>query len=135
MLPLLLRLRRPIVLVLHLLLVPLGYYMAFALRFDFRPPERHIDLYWRTVPYLMVLRMASFAIFGLFHGWWRHVGMRDLIDLVRATTLSSVLLLLALFMTGDLQVGRAGPLLPRSVLVLDWITALVLFGGLRFGVR
>ncbi|HYR11885.1 MAG TPA: nucleoside-diphosphate sugar epimerase/dehydratase [Longimicrobium sp.] len=134
MLSLLLRLRRPIVLVLHLLLVPLGYYMAFALRFDFRPPERHIDLYWRTVPYLMVLRMASFAIFGLFHGWWRHVGMRDLIDLVRATTLSSVLLLLALFMTGDLAGGGAG-LLPRSVLVLDWITALVLFGGLRFGVR
>jgi FlaA1/EpsC-like NDP-sugar epimerase len=135
MLSLLLRLRRPVVLALHLLLVPLGYYMAFALRFDFHPPERHIDLFWRTVPYLMVLRMASFAIFGLFHGWWRHVGMRDLIDLVRATTLSSVLLLLALFMTGDLAAGGDGPLLPRSVLVLDWITALVLFGGLRFGVR
>lgn len=135
MLSLLLRLRRPVVLGLHLLLVPLGYYMAFALRFDFRPPERHIDLFWRTVPYLMVLRMASFAIFGLFHGWWRHVGMRDLIDLVRATTLSSVLLLLALFMTGDLTGAGSGELLPRSVLVLDWITALVLFGGLRFGVR
>jgi FlaA1/EpsC-like NDP-sugar epimerase len=135
MLSLLLRLRRPVVLGLHLLLVPLGYYMAFALRFDFRPPERHIDLFWRTVPYLMVLRMASFAIFGLFHGWWRHVGMRDLIDLVRATTLSSVLLVLALFMTGDLTGAGAGEFLPRSVLVLDWITALVLFGGLRFGVR
>ena len=135
MLSLLLRLRRPVVLGLHLLLVPLGYYMAFALRFDFRPPDRHIDLFWRTVPYLMVLRMASFAIFGLFHGWWRHVGMRDLIDLVRATTLSSVLLVLALFMTGDLTGAGAGELLPRSVLVLDWITALVLFGGLRFGVR
>ncbi|HEU4880659.1 MAG TPA: nucleoside-diphosphate sugar epimerase/dehydratase [Longimicrobium sp.] len=136
MLSLLLRLRRPVVLVLHLLLVPLGYYMAFALRFDFRPPDRHIELFWRTVPYLMVLRMASFAIFGLFHGWWRHVGMRDLIDLLRATTLSSVLLVLALFMTGDLTRAAAGAeMLPRSVLVLDWITALVLFGGLRFGVR
>ena len=135
MLSILLRLRRPVVLGLHLLLVPLGYYMAFALRFDFRPPDRHIDLFWRTVPYLMVLRMASFAIFGLFHGWWRHVGMRDLIDLVRAITLSSVLLVLALFMTGDLTGAGAGGLLPRSVLVLDWITALVLFGGLRFGVR
>ncbi|HEX6367333.1 MAG TPA: nucleoside-diphosphate sugar epimerase/dehydratase [Longimicrobium sp.] len=135
MLSLLLRLRRPVVLGLHLLLVPLGYYVAFALRFDFRPPDRHIDLFWRTVPYLIVLRMASFAIFGLFHGWWRHVGMRDLIDLVRATTLSTVLLLLALFMTGDLTGAGTGPLLPRSVLVLDWITALVLFGGLRFGVR
>lgn len=136
MLPaLLLRLRRPIVLALHLLLIPVGYYAAFSLRFDFRPPQPYVDLFWRTVPYLVALRLACFALFGLFHGWWRHVGMRDLVDLVRATTLSSVLLVLALFMTGDLQGPGSASGLPRSVLVLDWITALVLFGGLRFAVR
>lgn len=136
MLPaLLIRLRRPIVLALHLLLIPLGYYAAFALRFDFRPPQVYVDLFWRTVPYLMVLRLACFALFGLFHGWWRHVGMRDLVDLVRATTVSSILLVLALFMTGDLQGPGALTGLPRSVLVLDWITAVILFGGVRFAVR
>jgi FlaA1/EpsC-like NDP-sugar epimerase len=131
----LLRLRRPIVLALHLMLVPVGYYAAFSLRFDFRPPQAYLDLFWRTVPYLVVLRLACFALFGLFHGWWRHVGMRDLVDLVRATTVSSILLVLCLFMTGDLQgPGTASPL-PRSVLVLDWITAVILFGGVRFAVR
>ncbi|HST58909.1 MAG TPA: nucleoside-diphosphate sugar epimerase/dehydratase [Longimicrobium sp.] len=136
MLPaLLLRLRRPIVLALHLLLIPVGFYAAFSLRFDFQPPQPYIELFWRTVPYLAALRLACFALFGLFHGWWRHVGMRDLVDLVRATTLSSVLLVLALFMTGDLQGPGMAYGLPRSVLVLDWITALVLFGGLRFAVR
>lgn len=136
MLPaLLIRLRRPIVLALHLLLIPLAYYGAFALRFDFRPPQVYVDLFWRTVPYLVVLRLACFALFGLFHGWWRHVGMRDLVDLVRATTLSSVLLVLALFMTGDLQGPGSMSGLPRSVLVLDWITAMILFGGVRFAVR
>jgi FlaA1/EpsC-like NDP-sugar epimerase len=132
MLPdLFIRLRRPIVLALHLLLVPLGYYAAFSLRFDFRPPPPYVDLFWRTVPYLLVLRVGSFALFGLFRGWWRHVGMRDLVDLVSATTLSTGLLVLVLFMTGDLQASG----LPRSVLVLDWITALVIFGGVRFAVR
>ncbi|HEX6041551.1 nucleoside-diphosphate sugar epimerase/dehydratase [Longimicrobium sp.] len=136
MLPaLLIRLRRPIVLALHLLLIPLAYYGAFALRFDFRPPQVYVDLFWRTLPYLVVLRLACFALFGLFHGWWRHVGMRDLVDLVRANTLSSVLLVLALFMTGDLQGPGSVSGLPRSVLVLDWVTALILFGGVRFAVR
>ena len=136
MLPaLFLRLRRPIVLALHLLLIPLGYYAAFSLRFDFRPPRTYVDLFWRTLPYLVALRLACFALFGLFHGWWRHVGMRDLVDLVKATTLSSVLLVVALFMTGDLAGALPGRGLPRSVLVLDWITALVLFGGVRFAVR
>jgi FlaA1/EpsC-like NDP-sugar epimerase len=136
MLPtLLIKLRRPIVLALHLMLIPVGYYAAFLLRFDFRPPQPYVDLFWRTVPYMAALRLACFALFGLFHGWWRHVGMRDLVDLVRATTLSSVLLVLCLFMTGDLQGPGLVQGLPRSVLVLDWLTALILFGGVRFAVR
>jgi FlaA1/EpsC-like NDP-sugar epimerase len=127
--PILFSLRRPIVLALHLALIPLGYYVAFVLRFDFDLPEPQRDLFWRTLPYVLVLRLALYAAFGLFHGWWRHVGMRDLIDLVRATTLSSGLLLAALFFTADL--GS----FPRSVLFLDWAAALLLFGGVRFGVR
>jgi FlaA1/EpsC-like NDP-sugar epimerase len=127
--------RRPAVLLLHVLLIPSGFYGAFLLRFDFAPPPEYVGLFWMTVPYVLVLRLACFAFFRLFQGWWRHVGMRDLVDLVRATTLSSLLLLPAIFMLGDLN-GLTGPVrFPRSVLVLDWILALVLFGGFRFLVR
>jgi FlaA1/EpsC-like NDP-sugar epimerase len=86
MLPtLLVRFRRPVVLALHLALLPIGYYAAFAVRFDFSPPPEYVDLFWQTVPYVVVLRLAAFGVFGLFHGWWRHVGMRDLVDLVKAS--------------------------------------------------
>jgi FlaA1/EpsC-like NDP-sugar epimerase len=125
----LLRLRRPIVLLLHLALVPLGYYAAFALRFDFQPQERHLELFWRTVPFLLAIRLASFAAFGLFRGWWRHVGMRDLLDLVKAVSLSSGLFVVVLFMSTNVED------LPRSILVLDWAVAILLFGGIRFAVR
>jgi FlaA1/EpsC-like NDP-sugar epimerase len=132
--PFFVRLRRPVVLALHLLLLPLGYYAAYALRFDFRVPPEYTQLFWRTLPFVVALRLACFAVFGLFRGWWRHVGMRDLVDLFRATTLSSLLLVVALFMFGGMHTA-GGSRLPRSVLVLDWITALVLFGGIRFVVR
>ncbi|HEX8394342.1 MAG TPA: hypothetical protein VF665_18500, partial [Longimicrobium sp.] len=125
----LLRLRRPLVLGLHLLLIPLSYYAAFTLRFDLRMPPEVAPVFWSTLPYLLTLRLGSFLVFGLFQGWWRHVGMRDLVDLVRAVTLSTALLLGALFMTGAL----AG--VPRSVLVLDWVLAVLVFGGARFLVR
>ncbi|HEX8696553.1 MAG TPA: nucleoside-diphosphate sugar epimerase/dehydratase [Longimicrobium sp.] len=124
-----LRFRRPLVLALHLLLIPLGYYWAFALRFDFTMPPEYAHFFWHSLVLLVALRVASFAVFGLFHGWWRHVGMSDLIDLLKAVTLSSLLLLVALFMTSEIN-G-----FPRSVLVLDWATAILMFGGLRFGVR
>lgn len=132
--PFLVRFRRPVVLALHLLLLPIGYYAAFAVRFDFSVPEEYLRLFWRTVPYVVGFRLAAFAVFGLFHGWWRHAGMSDLVQLVKAATVSSGLLVVVLFMSGDLQGLETAPM-PRSVLVLDWITALLLFGGIRFAVR
>lgn len=121
--------RRPLILGVHLLLIPFGYFVAFALRFDFAIPPEYLTLLWRTVPYLVVIRVGAFALFNLYQGWWRHVGMRDLIDLIQAVTVSSGLFLATLFLTGHVD-G-----LPRSVLLLDWAGAIFLFGGIRFGVR
>jgi FlaA1/EpsC-like NDP-sugar epimerase len=109
--------------------IPAGYYLAFALRFDGVIPRAYMHYYWGTVGYLLAIRLGSFGAFGLFHGWWRHVGMSDLVSLIKAVTASSALLVVVLYMTSEL----AG--YPRSVVVLDWAAALLLFGGGRFAVR
>jgi FlaA1/EpsC-like NDP-sugar epimerase len=123
------KLRRLFVLALHLAVIPAGYYLAFALRFDGAVPPEYRHYFWGTVGYLLAIRLGAFGAFGLFHGWWRHVGMSDLVSLVKAVTASSALLVVVLYMTSEL----AG--YPRSVVVLDWATALLLFGGGRFAVR
>lgn len=125
----LLKFRRPVVLLLHLSLIPLGYFIAFALRFDFPLSPERMALFWATVLYLIPIRLASFAFFGLFHGWWRHVGVRDVLDLLKAVTVSSAALLIVIFMTDRLE-G-----FPRSIVILDWIVAIFIFGGARFAVR
>ncbi len=125
----LIRYRRAVILALHLALIPLGYFAAFGLRFDFSIPLPYHELFWSTLPFLLVLRFAALALFGLHRGWWRHVSLDDLLALGKAITLSSGLFLGAMFMTGDL------PGFPRSVITLDWIMALLLFGGIRFVVR
>src|SRR5690606_3503929 len=116
-------LRRPVVFALHLVLIPLGFLAAFALRFDVPVPETYWGLFLRTAPILLVARLVSFAAFGLYRGWWRHVGMKDLVALLQAVSVSTVLFLAALFFTQQL----AG--FPRSLLILDWILAVGLFGG------
>lgn len=121
--------RRPLIIAFHLLLIPLAYLLAFGLRFDLAIPAEMEAVFWTTLPYLLAGRLLAFGLFGLFQGWWRHVGMRDLLDLVQAVTLSSVLLLTALFFGQQLED------FPRSLLALDWITAVLVFGGVRFMVR
>jgi FlaA1/EpsC-like NDP-sugar epimerase len=125
----LVRMRRPLIIAFHVVLIPLAYWCAFQLRFDFDVPRELQQLFRATVPALVLLRLATFFGFGLFSGWWRHAGMHDLEALVKAVTLSSGLLLVGLFMTGSLS-G-----FPRSILVLDWVLAVLLFGGVRFATR
>lgn len=121
--------RRPLIIGLHLVLVPFAYWAAFALRFDFDIPPQHQALLVSTLPYVIIARMMSFAVFGLYHGWWRHVGMRDLLALVKAVTLGSAVLLGVLFFSNHLDAY------PRSVLILDWFAAIAVLGGIRFAVR
>ena len=127
--PLLLRYRRLGIVAAHVGLVPVAYWLAFALRFDLTVPGAYQTIFWATLPYLLVLRLATFAWFGLNRGWLRHTGMEDLVDLLKAVTLSSALFVAALYVTG--QVGE----MPRSILVIDWAAAVLLFGGTRLAVR
>jgi FlaA1/EpsC-like NDP-sugar epimerase len=127
--PALLRYRRFIVVLLHLVLIPLGYGLAYALRFDLDVPPHFRSLFWDTVAIVVAIRCAAFWATGLFRGWWRHSGIRDLVDVVRGVTLSTLVLLAVLFFTGYLTE------IPRTILLLDWGVAVLGFGGARFAVR
>lgn len=121
--------RTAYVFVAHCALVPLGYWLSFLLRFDAAVPERYLALLWLTLPYLLVLRLSAFALFGLNRSRLRHSSNEDLVSLTKAITVSSAFFLLTLWLTGQLRA------MPRSMLLLDWAVAILLFGGFRFGVR
>src|SRR5205823_10768632 len=82
-----------------------------------------------TLPYLVVLRPLAFQSFGLFRGYWRQVGLRDLVNVTVAVTLRSVAFLPPLWLAGHAR-GMS-----RAVLVLDWLLAIFFVGGFRFAIR
>ncbi|HLZ44582.1 MAG TPA: polysaccharide biosynthesis protein, partial [Gemmatimonadales bacterium] len=113
----------------HLALVSVSYFIAYALRFDFRIPPAEVRTYAETLPYLLVLRLLLFHRFGVFRGYWHLVGVRDLRQLIAAVTLGSIA-----FGAVLVVVGRVGPV-PLSVLMLDWLITIMLAGGIRFLTR
>ena len=117
----LIRLRRPLVVALHLFLVIAANYLAFWLRFDGNIP----DLYWAyfvgMLPWLVFIRLAIFMPFRLFQGLWRYTGLWDLLNILAATCASS------LVFVGVVRFGLGIRAYPRSVYVID---ALVLVFGL-----
>src|SRR5881398_2303599 len=121
--------RRSIILGVHLLLISLGYLAAYAVRFDFAIPPEELHRWAVTLPWLLLPRLLFFQRFSAYRGWWRYVGMADLVNLSVAVSLSSVVFVAGLFFTGGLK-G-----MPRSVPLLDWVIAIFLSGGIRFASR
>ncbi len=77
----------------HFLLIATSIVIAWLLRFDFRIP--HPSLLLGCVPVLISFRVAALARFNLLHGYWRHSGVVDVIDIGKAVALGS----LAFFVT------------------------------------
>src|SRR3989440_686954 len=121
--------RRWIILGVHLVLISLGYLAAYAVRFDFAIPPEELHRWAVTLPWLLVPRLLFFQRFSAYSGWWRYVGMADLVNLTVAVSLSSVVFVAGLFFTGGLK-G-----MPRSVPLLDWVIAIFFLGGIRFASR
>jgi len=126
---LVLRYRRPVIVALHVLLIALGYRAAFELRFDFQVSAENVQLYWLTLPLLILARLIPYARYGVFQGYWRHAGMEDLVGLCKAGTVGSLV-----FVAAILVYGRFDGM-PRSILVLEWGVTIYLAGGVRFAVR
>jgi dTDP-4-amino-4,6-dideoxygalactose transaminase/lipopolysaccharide/colanic/teichoic acid biosynthesis glycosyltransferase len=124
----LVRYRRMLIVVAHAVLVPVAYYLAFFLRFDFNLPQAEWDRVIATVPLLLGLRLAAFAAFRLYRGLWRYFSIADAAPIVKAITASSAIFGLAVFLFAD-------PGFPRSVLLLDWLLCLALAVGFRVGMR
>ncbi len=121
--------RRTVILLVHVALIPLAYLTAFGLRFDFKIPPAEFAHFQATVWYLLAIRLVVFQAFGLHRGYWKHVGLRDLLDLGLAVTLSSALFAAALPALGLFR-G-----MPRSVFLLDWVVMIFFSGGIRFAAR
>src|SRR5688500_9320416 len=111
--------------------IALAAWMAFALRFGW--------LFLGTRPEFpvfvigaIVLKVAVFSSFGLYRRYWRYAGFWDLLAVVLANSVGS--LLLSILMVG-LRLMDLIPGLSRSVLPLDGLFALALTTGVRAGVR
>lgn len=122
----LLRYRRVFIVLIQVLLIPLSYFLAFLLRFDFYVSDEFvIQPFLKTVPLLIVSRLLLFYYVDLFSGWWRYVNIEDLVKIATAVLFSSLLFIASVVFT----VGLAG--FPRSVFVTDTVLIFLFLCGVR----
>lgn len=133
--------RRWFLILADILLVNLALGLAFALRFEWSIPEVYQPHLWRMALFVTGMRIALLALFGLYRGVWRYIGVSDLLSIVKAVSLGTVIMAASAFLTRRLEYSAWGVPLewlegyPLSVMVAEWLGTVMLIGGLRLGLR
>ncbi len=94
-------------------------------------PTYEISLLW-MLGIAIVIKPLVYYLFGIYRRLWRYASIRELVLILSAVTVSSMILtgaMLGLFGAG-VFIG-----FPRSVLVIDWLLSMTLIGGTRFMIR
>ena len=124
-----LRLRGVVKFILHIAIFIFSYSLAYMVRFDFAVPPPFITILWITLPVLLVAKALGFLAFGVFHGWWRYVSIRDVFPIAAGCTLAS------LIFAGVVFLHWGAHYVPWSIYFLDWVNTLMIVLGLRYVVR
>lgn len=122
--------RRVLAIFSQLVFICLSYILAFFLRFEFSILEQYWVLISKTLPVLLLIRIIAFYHAGLFSGLWRYAGMDSVWRILKGTTISTLLFILAIWVIIPGMVG-----FPRSVFILDWIICTGFISGARLASR
>ncbi len=118
-----------VVCVLDAMLVCLSLYLAYAVRFEFQFGSHDFAGISKMLPYIIVIKLCTFFFFHLYQGMWRYTSLVDMLNVVKAVAISSLLVIVAVLVLYRFQ-GY-----PRSVFFIDWAITLILIGGFRLAIR
>jgi Predicted nucleoside-diphosphate sugar epimerases len=113
-----------------ILLIFLSFYSSILFRFDFHIPlEVKKLLTYQNFIVLIVLKIFCFRIFALYRGMWRYTSVWDMMNIVKANILSTIMLTaIILFSIGFND-------LSRSLIIIDFIICTGMISISRLGIR
>ena len=113
----------------HAVVFALVYGLAYGLRFNFEIRDDELPLFLLSLPAVVLVQLMVFYVTGHCHRSWSYVSLSDLAALLRAATVS-ILLITALdhFMVETNHI-------PRITLLLDWSLTIMVLGGMRAAIR
>src|SRR6266852_6179223 len=121
--------RRIFEVLLDVVLVVLAYWSAYAIKFEPFSDSPAWKLFLRTLPVLVVVRLAAFLVLGVYRGIWRYTSMDDLVAFAKAVAAGSIVSMLIILFKLRFQ-GFS-----RAVFLIDALVMLMLLAGSRMAFR
>ncbi|MEA2328951.1 MAG: UDP-GlcNAc:undecaprenyl-phosphate/decaprenyl-phosphate GlcNAc-phosphate transferase, partial [Thermoanaerobaculia bacterium] len=121
--------RRIFEVILDVVLISLAYYLAYAVKFGPVSESGDWQLFIKTLPVVVVVKLAMFLASGIYRGLWRYASLANVVDFARATIVSSVATMLVIVIAFRFE-GFS-----RMVFAIDAVLMMVVLTGSRFAFR
>ena len=137
----LLRFRKPLILLAHILTFAVSLMLSFLLTNDMRFNRTWlVDQYPMLLLLFLIVKLPVFGLFKQYRGWWRYVGISDLTGILRAS-LTSTLIIVVLWFVVVLNISPVRTRLEniariaQSIFFLDLAGTFLGLAGLRMLIR
>jgi FlaA1/EpsC-like NDP-sugar epimerase len=123
-------LRATVITLWYMSVVSCAYYGAYLLRFDGEIPGETFDVFCRTLPVLLLVRIITFQRFELYSGLLHYVSVDDVWRTMKAIAVSTLIFMVIAYL---MQPGFVG--FPRSVFIVETMLTLGILSGYRMTLR
>ncbi|HEY6806499.1 MAG TPA: hypothetical protein VI306_23165 [Pyrinomonadaceae bacterium] len=121
--------RRIFEVLLDVVLVILSYWCAYAIKFGPFSNSPAWQLFIRTLPVLVFVKMSVFLVVGVYRGLWRYTSVGDLIVFLKAVALGSVASLMVVLFVFRFE-GFS-----RTAFAIDGVLMFMFLAGSRLAFR
>lgn len=121
--------RRVFEVLLDALLITLSYYGAYILLFGSFEQSGNWELFLKSLPVLIILKLGAFLVVGIYRGIWRYASIGDFITFTKAVILGSILSVLGVLILYRFQNFS------RAVFVVDGLILFISIVGSRMAFR
>ncbi len=114
--------------------------LSFLIVQNMQFKQEWLKLYPALLLFFLVVKLPVFGIFKQYRGWWRYVGISDLHGIVRASLVSTCIIVAVWFAAGRIESVRT--YLPadldrpaEGVCIADMFATVLMLAGLRVVIR
>lgn len=102
--------------------------------------ERYSSFIGYYVAIILVVKLALFAVFGMYRRVWKYASIKDMLAIVEATLLGTIAIGVIFYVSSQPVPWFGGgtfslPYFPRSILIIDFLITLLLVIVSRFSER
>ena len=100
----LLRFRKPLIVLTHIFAFVASLMLSFLVIHNMQFKRVwFVDIYPILLLFMLIIKLPVFGLFKQYRGWWRYVGISDLIAIVHASLTSTLIIVVIWFLAGNTQ--------------------------------